>query len=150
MNKNGQLYPSGRWTVKPGKEDIMSDPIVFISCNRIKEGMLDDFKKHYQNSIPATEMDKPGTLIQFAYLNEIATQVVIVRIFPNAEALDLQLQGADDRSKITYQFIEPTRLEIYGQPGEFAIQMMKKVAGSGIPVDILPEYIGGFMRPRSG
>jgi hypothetical protein len=128
----------------------MPDPIVFISRNRIKKGKLDDFKKHYQNSIPATEANKPGTLIQFAYVNELATQVDIVRIFPNAEALDLQLQGAGDRSKITYQFIEPTRVEIYGQPGEFTIQMLKKVAGSGIPVSIFPEYIGGFMRPKSG
>jgi hypothetical protein len=128
----------------------MPDPIVFISRNRIKKGKLDDFKKHYQNSIPATEANKPGTLIQFAYVNELATQVDIVRIFPNAEALDNQLQGADDRSKITYQFIEPTRVEIYGQPGEFTIQMLKKVAGSGIPVSIFPEYIGGFMRPKSG
>jgi len=64
--------------------------------------------------------------------------------------LDLQLQGADERSKITYQFIEPTSVEIYGTPSDFSLEMLKKVAGSGITVSIFPQFIGGFMRPRSG
>jgi hypothetical protein len=126
----------------------MTDPIVFISRNRVKEGMLDDFRNHYQGSIPLTEAGKPGTIAQLAYVNEDATEVDIVRIFPNAEALDLQLQGADQRSKTTYQFIEPTSIEIYGAPSNFALEMMKKVAGSGIEVSIKPQFIGGFIRSR--
>ena len=124
----------------------MPDPIVFISRNRIKDGMLAEFKQHYQNSIPLTMAAKPGTQVQLAYLSEDGNQVDIVRLFPNVEALDLQLQGADERSKLTYQFIEPTGVEIYGSPSDFAMQMMKKVAGSGIKVSIFPEYMGGFVR----
>ena len=45
----------------------MTDPIVFIIRNRIKAGMLDDFCRHYGNSIPRTEAEKPGTLVQLAY-----------------------------------------------------------------------------------
>ena len=128
----------------------MTDPIVFISRNRIKEGMLADFTRHYQNSIPLVEVNKPGTLVQLAYLSEDATQVNIVRVFPSAEAMDLQLQGADERTKVTYQFIEPTSIEIYGAPSDFALQIMKKVAGSGIEVTIKPQFIGGIIRPRAG
>ena len=125
----------------------MTDPIVFISRNRVKKGMLADFTRHYQNSIPLVEVNKPGTLVQLAYLNEDNTQVDIVRVFPSAEAMDLQLKGADDRSKVTYQFIEPTHIEIYGAPSDFAMEMMKKVAGSGIEVSIKPQFIGGIIRP---
>ena len=128
----------------------MAEPIVFISRNRVKEGMSADFKTHYHNSIPITEVSKPGTLVQLAYSNEDETEVDIVRLFPDAEALDLQLRGADDRSKITYQFIEPTGIEIYGTPNEFAMEMMKKVAGSGIVVSIYPEFMGGFIRSKPG
>ena len=67
----------------------MADPIVFISRNRVKEGMVDDFRRHYRDSVPRIEADKPGTLAQLAYVNEDATEVTIVRIFPSAEALDL-------------------------------------------------------------
>jgi hypothetical protein len=128
----------------------MSDPIIFISRNRVKDGMLAEFMRHYQNSIPRTETEKPGTFVQLAYVSADASSIDIIRLFPNAEALDSQLRGADDRSKVTYQFIEPTSVEIYGSPSDFAIEMMKKVAGSGIKVSISPRFIGGFIRPTSG
>ena len=126
----------------------MTDPIVFIIRNRVKEGRFDDFRNHYQKSIPLTEMSKQGTIIQLAYINDDASEVDIIRIFPNAEALDLQLLGADQRTKITYNFIEPTSIEIYGIPNHFAIDMMKKVAGSGVDVSIKPKFIGGFIRDK--
>jgi quinol monooxygenase YgiN len=124
----------------------MGDPIVFISRNRIKEGKVADFRKHYRDSVPATKANKPGTLVQLAYESEDATQVDIIRVFPDADALDKQLRGADERSKRTYEFIEPASVEIYGRPSAFALEMMKKVAGSGIEVTLKPHYIGGFMR----
>ena len=40
----------------------MSDPIIFIIRNRVKEGLLEEFKKLYRGSIPPVESDKPGTL----------------------------------------------------------------------------------------
>jgi hypothetical protein len=128
----------------------VTDPIVFISRNRVRQGMLDDFLRHYWNSVPLTEAAKPGTLVQLAYLSEDATEVVIVRVFPSAEAMDLQLQGADERSKAAYQFIEPTGVEIYGTPGPFTMEMIKKVAGSGISVAVHPQFVGGFIRPACG
>ena len=124
----------------------MTDPIVFISRNRIKEGKVAEFRKHYGDSVPATATNKPGTLVQLAYESEDATQVDIIRVFPDADAMDRQLQGADERSKRTYEFIEPVSVEIYGTPSTFALEMMKKVAGSGIGVTIKPRYIGGFIR----
>ena len=127
----------------------MNDPIIFISRNRVKDGMLAEFMRHYQNSIPKTEADKPGTFVQLAYASDDASSIDIIRLFPHADALDNQLRGADDRSKITYQYIQPTSIEIYGSPSDFAIEMMKKVAGSGIKVSISPRFIGGFIRPNS-
>lgn len=128
----------------------MTDPIAFIIRNRVKEGMFDDFRKHYRDSVPPTEADKPGTLVHLAYVNEDGTEVAIVRIFPNAEAMDLHLQGADERSKAAYEFIEPASIEIYGMPNNYAMEMMKKIAGSGIDVSISPQFIGGFIRPKPG
>jgi hypothetical protein len=124
----------------------MTDPIVFISRNRVKEGLFEDFKKHYQTSVPITQAGKPNTFAQLAYINEDSAEVTIVRIFPNPEALDAQLLGADERSKTSYRFIEPTSIEIYGKPSNYALEMFKKVAGSGIVVSISPLFIGGFIR----
>lgn len=124
----------------------MSEPIVFISRNKIKEGKANEFRKHYRESIPPTMAGKPGTVVQLAYENEEATEVTIVRLFPSAEALDLQIQGADERSKKTYEFIEPIGIEIFGVPSPSTLERMKKVAGSGVVVKISPHYIDGFIR----
>ena len=124
----------------------MTTPIVFISRNRIKEGKNDEFRKHYQDSIPPILAGKTGTLAQLAYENEEATEFTIVRLFPSADALDLQIQGADERSKKTYTFIEPISIEIFGTPNPATLEMMKKIAGSGIAVKISPNYMGGFIR----
>jgi hypothetical protein len=59
----------------------MTDPIVFIIRHRIREGKADEFKKHYQNSIPSTLAGKPGTLAQLAYENEESAEVTVVRFF---------------------------------------------------------------------
>lgn len=128
----------------------MSEPIVFISRNRIKPGKLDEFRKHYQESVPPTMAGKPDTLAQVAYENDQATEVTIVRLFPNADALDLQIQGADQRSKKTYEFIEPMSIEIFGTPNPATLDRMKSIAGSGVIVTIHPQYIGGFLRPMVG
>ena len=124
----------------------MTNPLVFISRNRIKEGKNDEFRKHYQDSIPPILAGKTGTLAQLAYENEEATEFTIVRLFPSADALDLQIQGADERSKKTYTFIEPISIEIFGTPNPATLDMMKKIAGSGIAVKISPNYMGGFIR----
>jgi hypothetical protein len=126
----------------------MADPVVFVIRHSVKEGRFNDFNDHYQKSIPQAEKTKHGTIIQLAYINDEATMVDVIRVFPNAEALDLQLQGADERTKTTYQFIEPTSIEIYGTPNNYALEMMKKVAGTGIEVSIIPQFIGGFIRKK--
>jgi len=128
----------------------MPHPIVFIVRNRIKQGSEKEFREFYRDSIPRIEASKPDTLVQLAYIDKAAAEVVILRLFPNSEAMDLHLQGADERSKAAYQFIEPTTIEIYGEPGNFALEIMNKVAVSGIKISILPQYMGGFIRPKTG
>ena len=81
----------------------MPEPIIFVSRNKIREGKDEEFRKHYRDSVPSTMAAKPGTWVQLAYANEEATQVTIVRLFPSAEALDQQIQGADERSRKTYE-----------------------------------------------
>jgi len=124
----------------------MSEPIVFISRNRIMPGMLEDFLRHYQTSVPVTQASKPDTLVQLAYINDDKTEISFVRVFPSAEGMDEQLRGSDVRSKVSYQYIEPTAMEIFGTPSRYTMDMINKVAGAGVTVTIHPSYAGGFIR----
>jgi len=124
----------------------MTQPIVFISHFRVKPGMMEEFHTHYLSSIPVTLADKPSTLVQLGFIDEGANEFSVVRVFPDAEAMDQQLQGSDDRTKITYQFIEPIAMEIYGTPGNYSMELIQKAAGKGIKITMLPLGFGGFIR----
>ncbi|MGA9533153.1 MAG: hypothetical protein WBR18_10600 [Anaerolineales bacterium] len=124
----------------------MTEPIVFVIRHRIKRDKADEFRRHYQDSVPRILASKTGTLVQLAYENEVATEVTVVRVFPSADALNLQIQRAAARTKKTYTFIEPTNIEIFGIPNPAILEAMKKIAGSGLSIKISPNYIGGFIR----
>jgi hypothetical protein len=124
----------------------MAEPIVFIVRNKIKEGRGEDFRRHYRGTVPRTLASKPRTSVQLAYENPEGTEATVVRLFPDADALDLQLQGADERSKITYEFIEPLSIEVFGDPNPSAVERMKQIASSGVSVRLHPAYLGGFIR----
>ncbi|HSM44399.1 MAG TPA: antibiotic biosynthesis monooxygenase, partial [Acidimicrobiia bacterium] len=76
----------------------MSAPIVFISTFRIKDGKLDAFKEHFGGNVPGMEASKPGTAVFYGYLNETGTQLKIVHLFPDAEAMDAHVEGVDERA----------------------------------------------------
>ena len=128
----------------------MSDPIVYISHNRVKEGRLDDFRRFDREGVKLIEANRPGTLVHLAYTNEAGTEVTMIHLFPDAAALDRHMLGAGDRTKGAYEFIEPIRLEIYGEPSPTVAEAIQKLAGSGIPLSQNPHRLGGYIRPSSG
>ena len=39
-----------------------------------------------------------------------------------------------------------TNIRIYGTPSQAILDMLSKAAGSGVPMTVLPEHLGGFTR----
>jgi hypothetical protein len=128
----------------------MSEPIVLISHLRVKDGKLEAFRESSRESFKMLEATKPGTVVHIGYVNEDRTQVSFIHVFPNAKSLDLHMEGVEDRTNKAYEFLETTGYEIYGTPSEGVMEMMKQFAGSGIPLIVEPEYMGGYMRLRTG
>ncbi|MGE5250120.1 MAG: putative quinol monooxygenase [Bacteroidota bacterium] len=124
----------------------MTEPIVFIARFRVREGRLDEFREHYMNSIAPVRAGKPGTLAQVAFENEDGSEVMVVRLFSHAEAMDAQLQGSAERSQKTYEFVQPIGMEVYGMPGAATLEMMNRAAEKGVVVSFNPRFIGGFIR----
>ncbi len=128
----------------------MSEPIVFISNQRIKEGKLDGYKQYYRQVAELTEANKPGTVAHLAYANEDGTAVSIVHIFPDAESMELHMLGVDELAKKAFEFMEIVSFEVYGRPSDTVLETMKKIAGSGVTLNIKPQPIGGYIRFKSG
>ena len=124
----------------------MSGPIVFISHNKIKEGQLDAFRGVNQEALQRLKEQKPSTLAQLAYLGEDGAEVSFIHLFPDAGAMDLHFEGAQERAKRAYEFMQPLSMEIYGSPSDGVLEMMKQIAESGVSVRIDADHLGGFLR----
>jgi hypothetical protein len=127
----------------------MSEPIVFISHHRIKEGKLDALRIVHQEKTLLLQELKPDTIVFLAYAREDGDEVSFVHVFPDAEAMDIHFQGAEERSKRAYEFMEPKSMEIYGLPNDGVLEMMKQIAESGVSVSIDTDHLGGFLRLKS-
>ena len=128
----------------------MSEPVVFISHFGIKEGTLDDLRRLSEEVIESLREAKPQTVLYLAYLDEEGTEVSFLHAFPDAESMDLHFDGADERAKAAYQYLEPRGWEIYGRPSEVVVESMRQAAaGAGVPLTFLPDHLGGFLRLRS-
>jgi hypothetical protein len=65
--------------------------------------------------------------------------------------MDLHFEGAEERSKLAYEFLEPRGWEIYGRPSEAALEAMRRAAASAeVTLTVQAEYSGGFLRLSSG
>ena len=127
----------------------MSEPIVFISHFKIKEGKLEDVKQLSQAVSEFIEANKPGTVTFLQYTNKEGTELSIIHVFPDADAFDKHNEGAGERSNKAFEVIVPTRREIYGLPSEQAMAILTPPQGSGITLNQMPQLVGGYIRPKA-
>jgi len=131
----------------------MSAPIVFISRSKIKEGKLEGLKQHAQMMMELIQAEKPGTLAFLQYLNEDETELSIVHVFTDADAVDKHNEGVAERARGAFEFLEPISRELYGMPSEKTLAMMTGVRPPGAPeieVHHIPKVLGGYLRLTPG
>ncbi len=125
----------------------MAHPIIFISHFTIKPGKLADLKLLAREVATRLEAEKPRTLVFLHYLDDDGTQATFVHMFADPEAMDLHFGGAQERSRVASEFMDPNGWEIYGRPSAAALGTMRQAATSaGVPLTIHPEYLAGFVR----
>jgi hypothetical protein len=70
-----------------------------------------------------------------------------VHVFADAEALDVHVAGADERTNVALEFLEPDGWEINGRPSEAVVEMMRvEATSSRVALILEPEYLAGFLR----
>ena len=128
----------------------MSEPIAFISHFGVKADKRDDFARLFQESADRLKADKPRTLVFLGYLHDTGTQVSFLHVFADAESLDVHFQGADERARAAYEYLEPNGWELYGRPSQQALETLQHAAASaGVALSVEPDFLGGFLRLRS-
>ncbi|HET7678120.1 MAG TPA: hypothetical protein VFK38_09750 [Candidatus Limnocylindrales bacterium] len=129
----------------------MSEPIVFISHSRFKEGGREALERTMPDAARQLQAAKPRTLVFLAFVGGDGTRLDIVHVFADAASMDLHLEGADERAARALEFIEPESYEIYGSPSDSSLAAMRRFADElGAPLSVHPGYLGGFLRVGSG
>lgn len=128
----------------------MSEPIIFISNQKIREGKLEEYKALYREVVQRVKDSKPGTVAHLAYVNESGTQASIVHMFPDAEAMELHMQGVDERAQRASELVEYAGFVVYGRPTPRTLEIMQRAAGGKIPLELKNQPIGGYIRLQSG
>jgi quinol monooxygenase YgiN len=144
--------PRGSWrrsTLRLGEVVIVAGPVFFISHFAVKEGKLDELRGLFEEIQAELAESKPRTFAYLAYVDEAGGRLTILHGFADADAMDAHFEGADERSAAAYEFIEPRGWEIYGQASEGAVAGMRREAETaGVSLTVLPDHVGGFLRPE--
>jgi quinol monooxygenase YgiN len=127
----------------------MSEPIVFISHFMVKAGKLDALRQFAQATTAQIKAEKPDTLVFLQYLNQAGTEQSVIHVFPDADAMDRHSEGAMERAKSAFEFIELIGREVYGIPNEKALATLRPPDGSGIPLTFMLHYMGGYIRRKA-
>jgi quinol monooxygenase YgiN len=124
----------------------VSEPIVFISNQRIKPGKLEGYKQQYREVAAFTEANKPGTVAHLAYLSEDGSEATVVHVFPDAQAMEAHMRGIGPIAQKAAEFMEVVSWQIYGRPSNAVLEGMLKLAGPKVTLSIKTENVGGYLR----
>ena len=128
----------------------MSQPIIFIAHQRIKEGGSEEYKKYYQEVAGWMEANRPHTSAHLAYVSENGAEASVVHIFPDADAMEKHMQGLGDLGMKAFTLMEIVGFDVYGTPSKMVLESMLKMVGPGAKVNLKPQPAGGYIRLRSG
>ena len=128
----------------------MSDPIVMVSNLIIKEGKVEEYKQFTQEATEWIKANRPRTDAILEYSSADGTELSIVIVFPDADAMQTHMEGLGEFPNKTREFAQVDNIQIYGQPNKTTLETMKMIADSGVTFNIKPQAIGGYIRLKSG
>jgi hypothetical protein len=129
----------------------MSGPFIFIATNRLREGKLAAECERADELSSFIEANEPQLLALNEYANEDGTDVGVVQ-HPDAASMELHMEVVAERAARAYaETLEATTsIQVYGEPSEAVLEMLRRQAGAGVPMTVRRHHIGGFSRMQLG
>lgn len=126
----------------------MSGPFIFVATNKVREGKLEGEQRRVPGWVQFIRDNEPRTIAFHEYQSEDGTEVEYVQIHPDTDSFEHHMRVLADLPELSYKetLVGTTNIRIYGRPTDVILDMLKEAAGSGVPVTIFPEHLGGFTR----
>jgi hypothetical protein len=130
---------------------IMDAPFIFIGTYRLQAGKAEGFKQYLESEkfFEYIGANEPRLLAFNGYINEEDTEVTFVQVHPDASSMEFHMQVAHAHIGRAYEeFLDPagSSIQVYGQPSDAVLGMTRQFAGSGVPLNVKSEPLGGFTR----
>jgi quinol monooxygenase YgiN len=132
--------------------DAMSEPFIFIGTHTLREGKLEDFKKACSELVEVVEANEPRLIAFNIYVNEDGTEATIVQVHPDPDSMLFHMQVAREHISEAYQSVleKTQRIDVYGKLSDTVLEMIRQLAGSGVPLSVKTHHLGGFTRSIAG
>lgn len=127
----------------------MSQPIVVISNQRVKEGKLEAYERYFPEVADMVEPRVPRTLAHLAYVNEADATVSIIHVFPDEAAMMEHNRGVGELGREAFDYMEIVSFDIYGDVSDTILENLTQMGGSDITVRVKPRQMGGHIRLKT-
>jgi hypothetical protein len=126
----------------------MTSAFIFVATNKVRDGKLDAEKARVPGWIRFIHDNEPRTIAFHEYVSADGTEVEYVQVHPDAASFEHHLRVLADKSDLSYkQTLEgTTNIRMYGEPTPAILEMLNQAAGSGVPITVFREHLGGFTR----
>lgn len=125
----------------------MSEPFIFVSHHRVKDGRLDELRELCATYSAYVEANEPRALGFRLSLDDDGPRLSHILVQPDADAMDEHVKGAHQHIGAALELVDTTSIEVYGVPGPVLAEALRHNAGMGVPVSIASRRLGGFARP---
>ena len=126
----------------------MSGPFIFIATNRLKPGRLEAERARVPGLVEFIDAHEPRLIAFHEYASEDGTEVTVVQIHPDAASMAFHMETVAERAASAYaETLEATTgIQVFGKPSDAIVEMLRRQAGAGLPLSVMPHHLGGFMR----
>src|SRR5467141_1028243 len=129
----------------------MAGPFIFIATNRLKTGKLEAEKQRVPGLVDFIEANEPRLIAFNEYANEEGTEVAVVQVHPDTASFESHMGVVRERASRAYEetLEATTSIEVFGEPTETILEMLRRAAGGGVQYTVRPHHLGGFTRSHS-
>ena len=127
----------------------MSQPFIFVSTFKVREGKADEFATYAQEVVDFVESNEPRLIAFNLYLSDDGSEGAIVHVHPDGESMELHMGVIRDHMQRSGEFIESDiTVQLFGPLADSTLELISRF--SDVPVTAMRRGIGGFTRSAAG
>ena len=125
----------------------MNTPFVYVGNFRIKEGKVEEARKHLTEQAGIFETNEPRLISFHFYIDDDTRQVTSVQVHPDADSMATHMGLISKHLAAGLDWLDAIELEqYYGEKSPRLAELLEPWSAPNIPERYLREHLAGFNR----